>query len=214
MSQTFQGSFVAMVTPFRNGKVDEAKLRELVEFHITNGTDGLIPCGTTGESPGLSHDEHHRVVELVIEAARGRIRVVAGTGSYSTSDAIEMTKHAERAGAAGALVVNPYYNKPTQEGLYRHFRAVAESVAIPILVYNIQGRTAINVETDTMARLRRDVKNIVGVKEASGSLDQMSQVIAACGPDFSVLSGDDNITLPLLAIGGSASTHARPQGRP
>jgi 4-hydroxy-tetrahydrodipicolinate synthase len=203
MSQTFQGSFVAMVTPFRNGKVDEAKLRELVEFHVANGTDGLIPCGTTGESPTLSHDEHHRVVEFVIEAARGRIRVVAGTGSYSTSDAIEMTKHAERVGAAGALVVNPYYNKPTQEGLYRHFRAVAESVAIPILVYNIQGRTAINVETDTMARLARDVKNIVGVKEASGSLDQMSQVIAACGPDFSVLSGDDNITLPLLAIGGS-----------
>jgi len=190
MSQTFQGSFVAMVTPFRNGKVDEAKLRELVEFHVTNGTDGLIPCGTTGESPTLSHDEHHHVVELVIEAARGRIRVVAGTGSYATADAIEMTKHAERAGAAGALVVNPYYNKPTQEGLYRHFRAVAESVAIP-------------VETDTMARLARDVNNIVGVKEASGSLDQMSQVIAACGPDFSVLSGDDNITLPLLAIGGS-----------
>ena len=203
MSQTFQGSFVAMVTPFRNGKVDEAKLRELVEFHITHGTDGLIPCGTTGESPSLSHDEHRRVVELVIEAARGRIRVVAGTGSNSTAEAIDMTKHAERAGATGALVVNPYYNKPTQEGLYRHFRAVAESVAIPILLYNIQSRTAINVETDTMARLVRDAKNIVGVKEASGSLDQMSQVIAACGPDFSVLSGDDNITLPLLAIGGS-----------
>ena len=203
MTQTFQGSFVAMVTPFRNGKVDEAKLRELVEFHITHGTDGLIPCGTTGESPSLSHDEHRRVVELVIEAARGRIRVVAGTGSNSTAEAIDMTKHAERAGATGALVVNPYYNKPTQEGLYRHFRAVAESVAIPILLYNIQSRTAINVETDTMARLVRDVKNIVGVKEASGSLDQMSQVIAACGPDFSVLSGDDNITLPLLAIGGS-----------
>ena len=203
MSQTFQGSFVAMVTPFRNGKVDEAKLRELVEFHITHGTDGLIPCGTTGESPSLSHDEHRRVVELVIEASRGRIRVVAGTGSNSTAEAIDMTKHAERAGATGALVVNPYYNKPTQEGLYRHFRAVAESVAIPILLYNIQSRTAINVETDTMARLVRDAKNIVGVKEASGSLDQMSQVIAACGPDFSVLSGDDNITLPLLAIGGS-----------
>jgi len=192
-----------MVTPFRNGKVDEAKLKELVEFHIANGTDGLIPCGTTGEAPSLSHDEHHKVVELVVEAARGRIKVVPGTGSYSTSDAIEMTKHAERAGAAGALVVNPYYNKPTQEGLYRHFRAVAESVAIPILVYNIQSRTAVNVETATLARLVRDVKNIVGVKEASGSLDQMSQVIAACGPDFSVLSGDDNITLPLLAIGGS-----------
>jgi 4-hydroxy-tetrahydrodipicolinate synthase len=202
MSQTFQGSFVAMVTPFRNGKVDEAKLRELVEFHVTHGTDGLIPCGTTGESPTLNHDEHRRVVEIVVEAARGRIRVVAGTGSNSTSEAIDMTKHAERAGASGALVVNPYYNKPTQDGLYRHFRAVAESVAIPILLYNIQSRTAINVETDTMARLARDVKNIVGVKEASGSLDQMSQVIAACGPDFSVLSGDDNITLPLLSIGG------------
>jgi 4-hydroxy-tetrahydrodipicolinate synthase len=203
MSQTFQGSFVAMVTPFRNGKVDEAKLGELVEFQVTHGTDGLIPCGTTGESPTLNHDEHHRVVEIVIEAARGRIRVIAGTGSNSTAEAIDMTKHAERAGAAGALVVNPYYNKPTQEGLYRHFRAVAESVAIPVLLYNIQSRTAINVETDTLARLARDVKNIVGVKEASGSLDQMSQVIAACGPDFSVLSGDDNITLPLLAIGGS-----------
>ena len=203
MSQRFQGSFVAMVTPFRNGKVDEAKLKELVELHIANGTDGLIPCGTTGEAPSLSHDEHHRVVEVVVEAARGRLKVVPGTGSYSTSDAIEMTKHAERAGAAGALVVNPYYNKPTQEGLYRHFRAVAESVAIPILVYNIQSRTAVNVETATLTRLVRDVKNIVGVKEASGSLDQMSQVIAACGPDFSVLSGDDNITLPLLAIGGS-----------
>jgi 4-hydroxy-tetrahydrodipicolinate synthase len=129
--------------------------------------------------------------------------VISGTGSNSTAEAIDMTKHAEHAGASGALVVNPYYNKPTQEGLYRHFRAVAESVAIPVLVYNIQSRTAINVETDTMARLARDVKNIVGVKEASGSLDQMSQVIAACGPDFSVLSGDDNITLPLLAIGGS-----------
>ena len=203
MSQTFQGSFVAMVTPFRNGKVDEAKLRELVEFHIAHGTDGLIPCGTTGESPGLTHDEHRRIVEVVIEAARGRIRVVPGTGSNSTAEAIGLTKHAERAGAAGALVVNPYYNKPTQEGLYRHFRAVAESVAIPILVYNIQSRTAVNVETDTLVRLVRDVASVVGVKEASGSLDQMSQVIAACGPDFSVLSGDDNITLPLLAIGGS-----------
>ncbi len=203
MSQTFQGSFVAMVTPFRNGKVDEAKLRELVEFHIAHGTDGLIPCGTTGESPGLTHDEHRRIVEVVIEAARGRIRVVPGTGSNSTAEAIGLTKHAERAGAAGALVVNPYYNKPTQEGLYRHFRAVAESVAIPILVYNIQSRTAVNVETDTLARLVRDVASVAGVKEASGSLDQMSQVIAACGPDFSVLSGDDNITLPLLAIGGS-----------
>jgi 4-hydroxy-tetrahydrodipicolinate synthase len=203
MSQTtFQGSFVALVTPFRDGRVDEAKLRELVEFHVTNGTDGLIPCGTTGESPTLNHDEHRRVVELVVEAARKRLPVIAGTGSNSTAEAIELTKHAERAGASGALVVNPYYNKPTQEGLYRHFRAVAEAVAIPIIAYNIQSRTAINVETATMARLARDCRNIVGVKEASGSLDQMSQVIAACGPSFSVLSGDDNLTLPLLAIGG------------
>jgi len=203
MSQpTFQGSFVALVTPFRNGQVDEAKLRELVEFQISNGTDGLIPCGTTGESPTLSHDEHKRVVEIVVEAARKRVHVVAGTGSNSTREAIDLTKHAERAGASGALVVNPYYNKPTQEGLYQHYRAVAESVAIPIITYNIQSRTAVNVETATMARLARDVKNIVGVKEASGSLDQMSQVIAACGPNFCVLSGDDNITLPLMAIGG------------
>ncbi|MBI2159814.1 MAG: 4-hydroxy-tetrahydrodipicolinate synthase [Candidatus Rokubacteria bacterium] len=202
MSAKFQGSFVAMVTPFKNGQVDETKVRELVEFHVAHGTDGLIPCGTTGESPTLSHDEHKRVVEVVIDAARGRIRVVAGTGSNSTAEAIDLTTHAEKAGAAGALVVNPYYNKPTQDGLYRHFRAVAESVTIPILVYNIQSRTAVNVETATLERLVRDVKNVAGVKEASGSLDQMSQVIAACGPDFSVLSGDDNITLPLLAIGG------------
>src|SRR5215472_18482056 len=203
MRPMFQGSIVALVTPFTDGKVDEAKLKQLVEMHVAQGTDGIVPCGTTGESPTLSHDEHRRVVEIVIEAARGRLHIIAGTGSNATSEAIDLTRHARKAGATGALVVNPYYNKPTQEGLYRHFRAVAESVAIPILVYNIQSRTAINVETDTMARLRRDVKNIVGVKEASGSLDQMSQVIAACGPDFSVLSGDDNITLPLLAIGGS-----------
>ena len=202
MSAPFQGSFVALVTPFRNGKLDEAKVRELVELHASHGTDGIVPCGTTGESPTLSHDEHKRLIEVVIEAARGRLKVVAGTGSNSTAEAIDLTRHAERAGAAGALVVNPYYNKPTQDGLYRHFRAVAETVAIPILVYNIQSRTAVNVETATLERLVRDVKNVAGVKEASGSLDQMSQVIAACGPDFSVLSGDDNLTLPLLAIGG------------
>jgi 4-hydroxy-tetrahydrodipicolinate synthase len=202
MKQSFQGSLVAMVTPFRSGAIDEAKIRELVELHVKNGTDGLVPCGTTGESPTLSHEEHRRVVDLVIETAARRIPVVAGTGSNSTAEAIDLTRHAERAGATAALVVNPYYNKPTQEGLYRHFRAVAESVSIPIIVYNIQGRTAVNVETDTMARLARDCQNIVGVKEASGSLDQMSQVIAACGPEFSVLSGDDNVTLPLMAIGG------------
>jgi len=198
----FQGSIVALVTPFNDGKVDEAKLRELVEMHVAQGTDGIVPCGTTGESPTLSHDEHRRVVEIVIEAARGRLHVIAGTGSNATSEAIDLTRHAKKAGATGALVVNPYYNRPTQEGLYRHFRAVAEAVDIPILVYNIAGRTAVNVETDTLARLVKDCPNIVGVKEASGSLDQMTQVIVACGPDFSVLSGDDNITLPLMSVGG------------
>jgi 4-hydroxy-tetrahydrodipicolinate synthase len=202
MRPTFQGSIVALVTPFRDGKVDEAKLRELVEWHVASGTDGIVPCGTTGESPTLSHDEHKRVVEIVVEAAGGRVAVIAGTGSNSTAEAIELTTHARKAGATGALVVNPYYNRPTQEGLYRHFRAIAEAVDIPILVYNIAGRTAVNVETDTLARLARDCRNIVGVKEASGSLDQMTQVIVACGPEFSVLSGDDNITLPLMSVGG------------
>src|SRR5216683_2500949 len=193
MRTTFQGSIVALVTPFRAGKVDEAKLRELVEWHVASGTDGIVPCGTTGESPTLSHDEHKRVVEIVVETARGRVAVIAGTGSNSTSEAIDLTRHARMAGATAALVVNPYYNKPTQEGLYRHFRAVAEATALPILVYNIQGRTAVNIETDTMARLVRDCPTIVGVKEASGSLDQMSQVILACGPDFAVISGIANI---------------------
>lgn len=202
MRRSFQGSIVALVTPFRDGTVDEAKLRELVEFHVRNGTAAIVPCGTTGESPTLSHDEHKRVVEIVIEAAQGRIPVIAGTGSNSTAEAIDLTTHAKKAGADGALVVNPYYNKPTQQGLYEHFRAIAEAVDLSILVYNIQGRTAVNVETDTLARLARDCKNIVGVKEASGSLEQMTQVILACGPEFTVLSGDDTLTLPLMAVGG------------
>jgi 4-hydroxy-tetrahydrodipicolinate synthase len=202
MRRTFQGSLVAMVTPFHDGRVDEAKLRELVEFHVANGTDGLVPCGTTGESPTLTHAEHKHVVETVIAQARGRIPVVAGTGSYSTAQAIELTQHAARAGAAGALVVTPYYNKPTQQGLYAHYHAIAQAVPdLPLIVYNIQGRTAVNVETETLARLAQ-IPNIVGVKEASGSLDQMTAVILACGPDFTVLSGDDNLTLPLMSVGG------------
>jgi 4-hydroxy-tetrahydrodipicolinate synthase len=191
-----------MVTPFHEGRVDEAKLRDLVEFHVANGTDGLVPCGTTGESPTLTHEEHKRVVEIVVEQARGRIPVVAGTGSNSTAEAIELTRHAAGAGVAGALLVTPYYNKPTQQGLFEHFRAIAQAVPdLPLIVYNIQGRTAVNVETETMARLAQ-IPNIVGVKEASGSLDQMTAVILACGPDFTVLSGDDNLTLPLMSVGG------------
>ena len=202
MRRTFQGSLVAMVTPFNDGRVDEAKLRELVEFHVANGTDGLVPCGTTGESPTLTHEEHKRVVEIVIQQARDRIPVVAGTGSNSTAEAIELTHHAAEAGAAGALLVTPYYNKPTQQGLYAHFRAIAQAVPdLPLIVYNIQGRTAVNVETETLARLA-EIPNIVGVKEASGSLDQMTAVILGCGSDFTVLSGDDNLTLPLMSVGG------------
>jgi len=202
MRRTFQGSLVAMVTPFRDGQVDEAKLRELVDFHLANGTDGLVPCGTTGESPTLSHEERKRVVEIVIEAAAGRIPVVAGTGSNSTAEAIAMTVHAAKAGADGALLVSPYYNKPTPQGLYEHFRAIAEAApGLPLILYNIQGRTAVNIPTDTVARLA-EIPNIVGVKEASGSLEQMTSVILACGPDFTVVSGDDTLTLPLMAVGG------------
>jgi 4-hydroxy-tetrahydrodipicolinate synthase len=202
MRRIFQGSLVAMVTPFNDGRVDETKLRELVEFHVANGTDGLVPCGTTGESPTLTHEEHKRVVEIVIQQARDRIPVVAGTGSNSTAEAIELTHHAAQAGAAGALLVTPYYNKPTQQGFYAHFRAIAQAVPdLPLIVYNIQGRTAVNVETETLARLA-EIPNIVGVKEASGSLDQMTAVILACRSDFAVLSGDDNLTLPLMSVGG------------
>lgn len=200
--RTFQGSLVALVTPFRDGKVDEPKLRELVDFHVRNGTDGIIPCGTTGESPTLSHAEHKRVVEVVVQAAAGRLAILAGTGSNSTAEAIEMTVHAQKVGADGALLVSPYYNRPTQQGLYEHFRAVAEAAPeLPLVLYNIQSRTAVNIETDTLARLA-ELPNIVGVKEASGSLDQMTAVILACGPDFTVVSGDDSLTLPLMAVGG------------
>jgi 4-hydroxy-tetrahydrodipicolinate synthase len=202
MRRTFQGSLVAMVTPFRNGAVDEAALRELVEFHVKNGTDGLIPCGTTGESPTLSHAEHKRVVEIVIDTAARRIPVIAGSGSNSTAEAIDMTVHAAKAGADGALLVSPYYNKPTQQGLYEHCAAItAAAPGLPLILYNIQSRTGVNIETDTVARLAQ-IPNIVGVKEASGSLDQMTSVILACGPDFTVVSGDDSLTLPLMAVGG------------
>ena len=202
MRKSFQGSMVALVTPFRDGKVDEAKLRELVEFHVKSGTDGLVPCGTTGESPTLSHAEHKRVIEVVIETAARRIAVVAGTGSNSTAEAIDMTVHAARAGADGALLVSPYYNKPTQQGLYEHFRAIAQAAPeLPLILYNIQSRTGVNIETDTVKRLA-EIPNIVGVKEASGNLDQMTAVVLACGPDFSVVSGDDSLTLPLMAVGG------------
>ncbi|HNY72103.1 MAG TPA: 4-hydroxy-tetrahydrodipicolinate synthase [Syntrophales bacterium] len=197
----FKGAIVAIVTPFKNGRVDEEKLRELIEFQIENGTDGIVPCGTTGESPTLSHEEHDRVIEITVDAVKKRVPVIAGTGSNSTAEALRLTEHAREVGADGALMVCPYYNRPTQEGLYQHYKTVAEKVKIPIIVYNIPGRTGVNLLPETMARLAK-VPGIVGTKEASGSLKQMHEVIQLCGPDFAVLSGDDFFTYPLLCLGG------------
>lgn len=197
----FKGSMVALATPFRSGKIDEKALRELVEFHIKSGTTALVPCGTTGESATLSYAEHDRVIELTVEYAKGRIPVIAGTGSNSTEEAIALTKHAKAAGADASLQVSPYYNRPTQKGLYLHFKAIAEAVDIPIILYNIASRTGVNIEPETMAKLSQ-VKGIIGVKEASGSLEQMARIKKACGKDFLLISGDDALTLPVMAIGG------------
>ena len=198
----FKGSIVALITPFKDGAVDEAKLRELVQFHIENGTSGIVPCGTTGESPTLTPTEHNRVIEIVCEEAKGKLPVMAGTGSNSTAEAIEMTAHAKSVGADGALIVTPYYNKPTQEGLYLHFKAIADAVDVPIILYNIEGRAARNIETSTVKRLWEDCPNIIGVKEASGSMDQVREVREACGDDFIILSGDDAMTLDMMEVGG------------
>jgi 4-hydroxy-tetrahydrodipicolinate synthase len=196
----FAGLTVALVTPFRNGEVDFADLRRLVDWHVAEGTDCLAPTGTTGESPTLDHDEHERVVAAVVEQARGRIKIMAGTGSNSTREAIRLTKSAKKAGADGALLVGPYYNKPTQEGYYRHFAAVAEAVPdLPLVLYNIPGRTGSNILPETIARLAK-VPSIVALKEATGSLDQASHVASLC--DLTLLSGDDSLTLPLLSVGG------------
>ncbi|MGA3207118.1 MAG: 4-hydroxy-tetrahydrodipicolinate synthase [Syntrophales bacterium] len=197
----FSGAIVAIITPFRKGKVDEKSLRQLIEFQIKNGTDGIVPCGTTGESSTLSHEEHDRVIEITIDAVNKRVPVIAGTGSNSTDEALRLTKHAHEAGADGALLVCPYYNRPTQEGLYQHFKIIAESVPIPIVPYNIPSRTGVNLMPETVARLAK-ISNIVGIKEASGSLKQMQDVISLCGEKFDVISGDDFFTFPLLSIGG------------
>lgn len=197
----FKGSYVALVTPFKNGKVDEPRLKWLVDYHADHQTDGLVPCGTTGESPTLSHEEHKRVVELVIRQARGRVPVLAGAGSNSTAETIELTRHAERAGASGVLLVTPYYNKPTQAGLYAHYRAVAKSSKLPIVLYNIPGRSVVSVQIDTVVRLASDCKTIVGIKEASGSMDYTSELLSVLKSRFIVLSGDDSLTLPLMSLG-------------
>lgn len=197
------GSYVALVTPFdKNNGIDDNKIKELVEFQIASGTSGIIPVGTTGESPTLSNEEHQHVIEVTVKAAKKRVKIFAGTGSNCTDEAVEMTLFAEKVGCDGVLVVSPYYNKPTQKGLYLHFKAIADCVKIPVMLYNIAGRTAVNIETPTIVRLVKDCRNIVAVKEASGSLDQMAGLIAAC-PHTDVLSGDDALTLPLLSIGGT-----------
>jgi 4-hydroxy-tetrahydrodipicolinate synthase len=188
------------VTPFRNGKVDERAFGDLIEWQLANGTNGIVPCGTTGESATLTNDEHHRVIRLSVEVVKGRVPVIAGTGSNSTDEAISLTRHAKEAGADGALLITPYYNKPTQEGLYRHYKAVAEAVDMPLVLYNIPGRTGVNMLPTTVARLAV-MKNIVGIKEGSGSVQQASEIAQTCGDRLTVLSGDDPLTLPMMAVG-------------
>ncbi|HSB52657.1 MAG TPA: 4-hydroxy-tetrahydrodipicolinate synthase [Dissulfurispiraceae bacterium] len=197
----FKGSFVAIVTPFNNGKFDEAAYASLIEWHIAQGTHGIVPCGTTGEASTLDFDEHYRVIEVAVKTVNKRIPVLAGTGANSTEEAIEITRKAKQLGADGALLVTPYYNKPTQEGLYRHYKAIVEAVDIPMVLYNVPGRTAVNLLPATIARLA-ELKNIVGVKEATGDMKQVSELIRLCGDRLSILSGDDFTTLPLMALGG------------
>jgi 4-hydroxy-tetrahydrodipicolinate synthase len=197
----FSGSIVALVTPFRDGKVDWASLEALVEFHVTNGTNGIVPCGTTGESATLSHQEHDDVIKAVIKFVNKRVPVIAGTGSNSTDEAVRLTREAEKSGADGALMISPYYHRPTQEGIYQHYKKVAGSVGIPIVVYNIPGRTGSKIEPETLARLS-EIENVVGVKEATGSVDQAIDVMRLCGDRLSVYSGEDSLTFSLMALGG------------
>lgn len=200
----FEGSYVAIVTPFKNGKVDAPALSGLIEFHIENGTNGIVPCGTTGESATLDHAEHEEVIKIAVDTCKERIPVLAGTGSNSTHEAVELTQRAQKIGADGALLITPYYNKPTQEGLFQHFSSVANETDLPIVLYNVPSRTSINMSSGTVARLSA-LKNIVGIKEASGSLVQVSEIIASCGPDFEVISGEDALTWPMMAIGGKGA---------
>jgi 4-hydroxy-tetrahydrodipicolinate synthase len=198
---SFRGSFTALITPFKNGILDENAFRDLVDWQITEGTNGLVPVGTTGESPTLSHAEHKKVVEWCVDQARGRVPVIAGTGSNSTAEAIELSQHAEGAGADAALIVTPYYNKPTQEGLYQHFKAINDAIGIPIIIYNIPARSVIDMSVDTMRRLY-DLPNIAGVKDATANVARVSQQRAAMGEDFNQLSGEDPTALGFMAHGG------------
>ncbi len=200
----FEGSIVAIVTPFKDNKVDEKALADLIEWHIASGTNAIVPCGTIGESATLEYEEHYRVIELTVQAVRGRVPVIAGTGANSTQETIVMTRRAKELGADGALLVVPYYNKPTQEGLYRHYKAVAGAVDIPIVLYNVPGRTALNMLPATVERLA-GIRNIVAIKEASGNMAQAGEIIRLCGDRITVLSGDDSTTFPLMALGGKGA---------
>ncbi len=197
----FTGTYTAIVTPFKSGKVDEAALSRLIKAQIKGGVDGVVPVGTTGESPTLTYEEHIAVIDFTVKAVAKKVKVIAGTGGNSTDEAIYLTKAAERAGADGSLQVAPYYNKPTQEGLYQHFRAIAKATKLPILLYSIPGRCGIEIGLETIKRLAADCKNIVGIKEAGGVPDRVSQIRAACGPKFVILSGDDSLTLPFMSVG-------------
>ena len=197
----FKGSNVALITPFKNDKLDTENYLKLINFHIDNGTDGLVPAGTTGESPTLTHDEHQTVIELCVQEAKGKIPIIAGTGSNSTEEAVALTKHAEKAGADGALVVTPYYNKPTQEGLYQHYKAINDNTSLPIIIYNIPSRCVIDMTVDTMAKLF-ELKNIAGVKDATGDLKRLDETIKKLGPDFIQLTGEDGLAFKFNKRGG------------
>ena len=197
----FKGSNVAIVTPFKNNKLDEEAYLKLINFHLQNGTNGLVPAGTTGESPTLSHEEHEKVIEICIREAKGKIPIIAGTGSNSTEEAVSLTKHAENAGADGALVVTPYYNKPTQEGLYQHYKAINDNTSLPIIIYNIPSRCVIDMSVDTMARLY-ELKNIAGVKDATGDLNRLDKTIKKLGPNFIQLTGEDGLAFEFNKRGG------------
>ncbi|MDO5537301.1 MAG: 4-hydroxy-tetrahydrodipicolinate synthase [Desulfovibrionaceae bacterium] len=199
----FSGVYTAIVTPFRDGRIDEECFRALIDWQIEEGVSGLVPCGTTGESATLSHEEHKRVIEICVDQVRGRVKVMAGSGSNNTTEAINLTRFAKEVGADGALLITPYYNKPTQEGLYQHFAAIARAVDIPLVAYNVPGRTGCNMLPATVGRLAHEFANFVGIKEATANMSQCSDVISACPGDFCVLSGDDFTALPLLALGGS-----------
>lgn len=198
----FQGAFTALVTPYKNNNIDEEAYRALIEWQIEQGIDGLVPCGTTGESATLSHEEHKKVITVCVDQVKGRVPVIAGAGSNCTSEAVDLTRYAKEAGADAALLITPYYNKPTPEGLVAHFKAIASEVSIPFFIYNVPGRTSLNVMPKTVARIFNEIPEAIGIKEATGDLKQVSEVVEECGPDFIVLSGDDFTILPLMSVGG------------